>query len=119
MAESRWLTSQHVQDEVQVSGEDLDALHAGDGPNGNELVAVHLRHQVQILGEVFSEDGREKGQRLLNAGTRRMIYTTGVTDVVPADHMGSPQTCCWDVSTTHSHPTFAESFLIIIQNSLM
>lgn len=77
MAESRWLTSQHVQDEVQVSGEDLDALHAGDGPNGNELVAVHLRHQVQILGEVFSEDGREKGQRLLNAGTRRMIYTRG------------------------------------------
>lgn len=68
MAQSRWLTSQHVQDEVQVSGEDLDALHAGDGPNGNELVAVHLRHQVQILGEVFSEDGREKGQRLLNAG---------------------------------------------------
>lgn len=66
--ESRWLTSQHVQDEVQVSGEDLDALHAGDGPNGNKLVAVHLRHQVQILGEVFSEDGREKGQRLLNVG---------------------------------------------------
>lgn len=48
------LTSQHVQDEVHVRGEDLDALHAGYGPDGDELVAVHLGHQVQILGEVFS-----------------------------------------------------------------
>lgn len=54
------LTSQHVQDEVQVSGEDLDALHAGDGPYGDKLVTIHLGHQVQILREVFPEDGREE-----------------------------------------------------------
>lgn len=49
------LTSQHVQDEVHVSGEDLDALHAGNSPNGDKLVTVHLGHQVQILWEVLSE----------------------------------------------------------------
>lgn len=49
------LTSQHIQDEVHVSGEDLDALHAGYSPYRNKLVTVHLGHQVQILWEVFSE----------------------------------------------------------------
>lgn len=49
------LTSQHIQDEVHVSGEDLDALHAGYGPNRDKLVTVHLWHQVQILREVLSE----------------------------------------------------------------
>lgn len=49
------LTSQHIQDELHVGGEDLDALHAGYSPNWDKLVAVHLGHQVQILREVFSE----------------------------------------------------------------
>lgn len=43
------LTFQHIQDKVHVSGEDLDALHAGNGPNRDKLVTVHLGHQVQIL----------------------------------------------------------------------
>ena len=47
------LTSQDVQDEIHVRGECLYALHAGYGPNGNKLVAVHLGHQVQVLREVF------------------------------------------------------------------
>lgn len=54
------LTSQHIQDEVHVSGEDLDALHAGYSPNRDKLVAVHLGHQVQILREVFSESQNDK-----------------------------------------------------------
>lgn len=54
------LTSQHIQDEVHVSGEDLNALHAGYSPNRDKLVTVHLGHQVQILGEVFSESQNDK-----------------------------------------------------------
>lgn len=54
------LTSQHIQDEVHVSGEDLNALHAGYSPNRDKLVTVHLGHQVQILREVFSESQNEK-----------------------------------------------------------
>ena len=50
------LTSQHIQDEVHISGENFDALHAGYSPNGDELVTVHLGHQVQILREVFSKN---------------------------------------------------------------
>lgn len=54
------LTSQHIQDEFHVRGEDFNALHAGYGPNRDKLVAVHLGHQVQILGEVFSESQNDK-----------------------------------------------------------
>lgn len=43
------LTSQHIQDEVHVSGENLNTLHAGYRPDGDKLVTVHLGHQVQIL----------------------------------------------------------------------
>lgn len=38
------LTSQHVQDEVHVGGEHLDALHAGYRPDWDKLVTVHLGH---------------------------------------------------------------------------
>lgn len=53
------LTSQHIQDEIHVSSEDLDALHTGYGPNRDKLITVHLGHQVQILGEVLSESQRQ------------------------------------------------------------
>lgn len=42
-------TSQDIQDEVHVSCEDLDSFHAGNSPNGDKLVTVHLRYQVKIL----------------------------------------------------------------------
>lgn len=73
------LTSQHVQDEVQVSGEDLDALHTGNGPNGHKLIAVHLRHQVQIFGEVFSEYGREKDKLFFMWGQNKRYATFEMT----------------------------------------
>lgn len=42
----KFLTSEYVQDELHVSSEGLDALHAGYGPYGDKLVTVHLGHQV-------------------------------------------------------------------------
>lgn len=48
------LTSQHIQNEVHVGGEDLNALHTGNSPNRDKLIAIHLGHQVQILWEVLS-----------------------------------------------------------------
>lgn len=49
------LTSKHIQNKVHVSGQDLYALHTGYGPDGDKLVAVHLWHEVQVLGQVFPE----------------------------------------------------------------
>lgn len=72
------LTSQHIQDEVHVRGEDFNALHAGYSPNGDKLVTVHLGHQVQILGEVFSESQNDKIMQisLLIRGHDKSNFTT-------------------------------------------
>lgn len=47
-------TSQYIQNEVHVSGEGFDVLHASNGPDGNKLITVHLGYQVQVLREVLS-----------------------------------------------------------------
>lgn len=39
-------TLQYFTNEVRVSGKGFDVLHAGNGPDGNKLVTVHLGYQV-------------------------------------------------------------------------
>ena len=49
-----YCTFKNIQNDLHVGREHLDVLHTGQSPDGNKLIAVHLRHQVQVLAEVLS-----------------------------------------------------------------
>lgn len=54
-------TFQHLHNQGQVRGQEFHPLHVGNGPDGNELITVHLRDEVQVLGQVLSAAQRSKG----------------------------------------------------------
>lgn len=54
------LTFQNVGDEVQVRADALDLVEAGQSLDGNILVAVHLRIEVQVVAEVLPVEGQKR-----------------------------------------------------------
>lgn len=59
-AQKSRLTLQNVGDEVQVCADTLDLVEAGQSLDGNILVAVHLRNEVQVVAEVFPVEGQTR-----------------------------------------------------------
>ena len=69
------LTFKHIQNKVHVSSQDLYALHACYGPDGDKLVTVHLRHEVQVLGQIFPVASNNKSQKWMH-GPYKYFKTT-------------------------------------------
>ena len=46
-------TSEHLDDEFDVSREPLNLVEVCDGRYGNVLIGVHLRNEVCIIGQVL------------------------------------------------------------------
>lgn len=59
-AEKSTLTFQNVADEVQVRADVLDLVEAGQSLDGNILVAVHLRVEVQVAAKVLPVEGERR-----------------------------------------------------------
>lgn len=61
------LTSQNFKNKVHISCQLLDTFHVGNRPYGNKLIAIHLRHQVQILRKILTaKTGVHQHVKILN-----------------------------------------------------
>lgn len=77
-AQKSRLTLQNVGDEVQVCADILDLVEAGQSLDGNVLVAVHLRNEVQVVAEVFPVEGQTRtcvcGKSDINTNKTKQLY---------------------------------------------